>query len=116
MTGEQLCLVDIERPPSAVRKVTRRVSRVKPGGSERFRTGSPTLRNFTPWWFEGKKPLPQSRSQSGCAPESDDPRDTMTTNAGKSLFSVPSPYEIHAPMLGRPASCAPVVRNVVAGS
>ena len=31
------------------------------------------------------------------------PTETITTNAGKSLFSLPSPYDNHEPKLGRPA-------------
>ena len=40
----------------------------------------------------------------------------MATKAGRSLFSLPNPYETQAPMLGRPANWAPVWKNVIAGS
>ena len=40
----------------------------------------------------------------------------MTTKAGRSWFSLPRPYETQAPMLGRPASWAPVWKKVTAGS
>ena len=35
---------------------------VKPCGFERYSTGSPTERNFTPWYRLGRKPLPHRRS------------------------------------------------------
>ena len=35
-----------------------------PGGSDRYSTGSRPLRSFTPWWLDGRKPLPQRRSSS----------------------------------------------------
>src|SRR3712207_8476109 len=34
----------------------RRVGGARPSGFERKRTGSPTDRNFTPWYFDGRKP------------------------------------------------------------
>ena len=39
-----------------------------------------------------------------------------TTNAGKSLLSLPRPYVTQEPMLGRPASWKPVWQKVTAGS
>ena len=41
---------------------------------------------------------------------------TMATKVGMSWFMLPSPYESHAPTLGRPASWAPVWKNVTPGS
>src|SRR5437763_16896507 len=40
----------------------------------------------------------------------------MATKAGRSWFSLPSPYDSQEPMLGRPASWAPVWKKVMAGS
>ena len=43
-------------------------------------------------------------------------REIITTNAGRSWFKLPRPYATQAPALGRPASCEPVWKNVIAGS
>ena len=39
-----------------------------------------------------------------------------TTNPGKSSASLPSPYWIHEPILGRPLMVVPVFMRVLAGS
>src|SRR6185295_17905095 len=59
----------------------------------------------------GKKPLPQQAlPPSGFAlPES------RTTYAGRSLFSLPMPYESHDPNAGRPGIWKPVAWNTCAG-
>src|SRR5678815_245635 len=75
-----------------------------PGGFERYRTGSPPLRNCTPWYTVGRNPLPQQLSPplGPLLPE------LNTTKPGRSLVSDPSPYSTHAPMLGRPNCIVPV--------
>src|SRR5207253_2904926 len=55
------------------------------------------------------------RSYSGW-PAPPEPGEIITTKLGRSFDSLPSPYASHAPMLGRPAICDPVCRNVTAGS
>ncbi len=83
-----------------------------PAGSERKSTGSPEDRSCTPWWIVGKKALPQSEAPpSGAAVP-----DTKTTKLGRSRFSVPSPYDSHEPMLGRPSRAEPVWTNNCAGA
>ncbi len=62
-----------------------------PAGFDRYSTGSPVERNFTPWYCVGRKPLPHSRSYSGWSPGRPVPCETMTTKAGRSLFSLPRP-------------------------
>jgi len=54
---------------------------------------------------DDKKPLPHKREYNGCPPL---PFVTSTTNAGKFSLSLPSPYDSHDPIQGRPASCEPV--------
>ena len=39
--------------------IPRRTSRLMPSGFDRYSTGSPLPRNFTPWNRVGRKPLPQ---------------------------------------------------------
>ena len=77
--------------PPGISKVTRRVVFETPGGSSRKRTGVLPPRKRTPWYADGRKPLPHSRENSGwsaliaCACES------STTNAGRFRFSLPRP-------------------------
>ena len=56
-------------------------------GLSRFRTGVPSLRNITPEYFDGRKPLDQLAEPPGT------PRPTQmsTTNSGRFLFSLPRP-------------------------
>src|SRR4051812_40545810 len=90
-------------------------SRVTPGGFPKYKTGSPFPRRFTPWNLLGKNPLDHCLAAIGwfCPPL---PNDVITTNPGKSSDSLPSPYTVQDPMLGRPAICDPVFMNMCAGS
>ena len=71
--------------------------RVMPGGFDRYSTGSPELRNTTPWYVDGRKPL----DQFDVPPLVPTP-EPSTTNPGRFCDSLPSPYSTHAPMVGRP--------------
>ena len=46
----------------------RRLDAMTPSGLLRYSTGSLPPRNCTPWYCEGRKPLPQSRAYSGWSP------------------------------------------------
>lgn len=59
--------------------------------------GSPWFLNRTPVYPVGKKPL----DQLALPPLMPDPV-LITTNAGRSFDSAPSPYVTHDPMLGLP--------------
>ena len=67
---------------------------------------------MTPWYSEGRNPLPHSRSYTWLPPR----LETMTTKVGRSWFMLPRPYDSHAPTLGRPANWLPVCRKVMPGS
>ena len=86
--------------------------RSTPGGLERYSTGSPLVRNCTPWYIEGRKPLPQLvfPPLGPFCPE------LNTTNPGKSLDSLPSPYSVQAPKDGLPNCCVPVLIITCAGA
>ena len=70
----------------------------------RFRIGDPSARSAVPWKFAGKNPFPQF-----AAPPCGWLTSGSTTNAGRSLFSDPSPYVTHAPTAGSPAKRLPVL-------
>jgi hypothetical protein len=74
-----------------------------PSGVLTFRIGSPVLRNRVPEWTLGRKPLLQQ-----AAPPLIPLPVLITTNAGRSRVSAPSPYVIQDPMLGRPGCENPV--------
>src|SRR5262249_8823040 len=42
--------------------------------------------------------------------------EVITTKVGRLSVSLPSPYDNQAPMLGRPGTCAPVMKNVTPGA
>src|SRR4051812_15448300 len=84
----------------------------RPLGRVRFRIGSPVLRNGTPWYDVGRKPLPYS----GAPPRGPRGPDCSTTKPGRSFAVLPRPYVAHAPMLGRPAWGLPVLTNSFAGA
>src|SRR5437764_9528957 len=69
-----------------------------PFGFDRYITGSPVLRNMTPWYIDGRNPQPQLDAPPlvPLMPVE------KTTNAGNSADSLPRPYVTHAPKLGRP--------------
>src|SRR4029434_7974670 len=81
-----------------------------------YRTGSPTLRNATPVNLDGRKPLFHMRVKRAWALAFDDHVGVSTTNAGRSLLTLPKPYESHDPMLALPGTSLPVITNVHAGS
>ena len=56
------------------------------------------------------------RVKRACAETFEENFGVSTTKAGRSLFSLPRPYEIHEPMLALPGSSLPVIRKVQAGS
>src|SRR5262249_47491335 len=58
----------------------------------------------TPWYRAGMNPAPQLRGPLTTVPLVS----CMTTNAGRSWFSVPRPYVTHDPSDGRPARMDPV--------
>src|SRR5215467_504282 len=75
-----------------------RRSRSIPSGSLINKTGSPSDLHCTPWYTDGKNPLPHT-----LLPASGNfPPDVSTTKPGKFWFSVPNPYVTHEPMLGLP--------------
>ena len=55
------------------------MSRSRPGGSERYSTGSPLLRHCTPWKTLGRNPLPQQP----CPPLGCTPLEISTTKPGR---------------------------------
>ena len=80
------------------------LGRVKPGGSERYSTGSPPRAELHALILASAR----SRCPTAGRPAADRsdcplPCEIITTNAGRSLFSLPSPYASHEPMDGRPA-------------
>ncbi len=83
-----------------------------PGGLDRYNTGSLPLRNCTPEYTVGRKPEPQFE-----APPLG-PFDPVlnTTKPGRSRDSVPSPYKVHAPKLGRPKIWDPVLIRIWPGA
>src|SRR3954467_15385567 len=83
-----------------------------PFGFERYMTGSPVFRNMTPWYMDGRNPAPQFDAPPlvPFVPVEN------TTNAGKSLDSLPSPYVVHAPKLGRPNCWLPVFIMICPGA
>ena len=78
-----------------------------PAGEETFKIGSPWLRSRTPPYTVGRKPLDQFADP----PLMPLPVD-ITTNAGKSLVSAPSPYNTQDPRLGRPGCPNPVLKKI----
>src|SRR5690606_6326812 len=88
-----------------------RISRSIPSGSVIYSTGSPLERHCTPWYTEGRKPLPHTLlPASGVLPP-----EVSTTKPGRLLFSEPSPYVTHEPILGLPNRGWPVCTNNWAG-
>src|SRR5947209_16869854 len=83
-----------------------------PAGLLRFRIGSPTPRNGTPWYAVGKKPLPQLRAP----PRGPRGPDCSTTNPGSDCDSLPTPYVTHEPIDGRPNCGEPVLTKIFAGA
>src|SRR5215207_602893 len=83
-----------------------------PFGDVRSKIGSPPLRNGTPWYVVGKKPLPQLTAP----PRGPRGPDCNTTKPGESCDSLPNPYVTHEPMLGRPNCPEPVFMNNLAGA
>src|SRR6185436_15706925 len=83
-----------------------------PGGLDRYSTGSPVPRNWTPWYRVGRKPQPQFE----LPPLGPFLPELKTTKPGRSRDSLPRPYVTHAPMLGRPNCCAPVFIMICAGA
>src|SRR6185369_3013124 len=80
-----------------------RRSRSMPSGSLINKTGSPSDRHCTPWYTDGKNPLPQT-----LLPASGNfPPEVNTTKPGRFSFSVPKPYVTHEPRLGRPSRGEP---------
>ena len=79
-------------------------------------TGSPDERSATPVCFVGRKPLLHMRVNSACAAAPEDHRGVRTTNDGRSLLSLPRPYESHEPRLALPGTSLPVITYVQAGS
>src|SRR5690606_11861840 len=78
-----------------------------PFGSWMYRTGSPLDLHCTPWYTDGKNPLPQTLlPASGVLPP-----EVSTTNPGRLLFSEPRPYVTHDPRLGLPSLALPVCIN-----
>src|SRR5579862_1467949 len=96
--------------------MVRRSDGSTPSGFLRYRTGSPDPRSATPLYFVGKNPLDHMRVKSAWPLLSCGNCGVSTTNAGRSLFSLPSPYASHDPMLARPGVSLPVITNVHAGS
>src|ERR1051326_2766825 len=78
------------------------MSLVTPGGFDRYSTGSPELRNTTPWSVDGRNPLAQFDS-----PPLVPTPEPSTTNPGRFCDSLPSPYNTHAPIVGRPTWMLP---------
>ena len=74
------------------------------------------LRRATPESFVGRKPLAHIREKIAWPLLPAGKRGVNTTNAGKSLFSLPSPYDSHEPIDGFPGTSLPVMTNVQAGS
>src|SRR5262245_59350122 len=90
-------------------------SLLTPAGLPTYSTGSPFERKCTPWNSLGKKPECHCRAAIGCDwPER--PVEVSTTKPGRLSESLPSPYQAHEPMLGRPEIVVPVFINVWAGS
>src|SRR5215475_12145916 len=73
-------------------------------------------RNATPVNLLGKKPLDHIRVNRACAAAPLLHVGVSTTNAGRSLFSLPRPYASQEPRLGLPGTSLPVITNVHAGS
>ena len=58
-----------------------------PLGSDTYSTGSPCERHWTPWYTDGRKPLPNEfLPPLGCTP-----LEISTTKPGRFSFSDPSP-------------------------
>ena len=75
-------------------------------------TGSPADLHCTPWYTEGRNPLPQADfPASGFLPP-----EARTINPGKFSFSDPKPYETHEPKEGRPNLAEPVCMSNWAGA
>src|SRR5918998_2837233 len=68
-------------------------------------------RTVVPWKVAGRKPAPQLAGPLGANPR----ESGRATNVGRFSFSLPRPYETHAPMLGNPGSTKPVFCRKVAG-
>src|SRR2546430_7472178 len=66
--------------PSSMRRL---VGEGTPGGSDKYNTGSPLDRNFTPWYRDDKNPLPHKRENSGWSGFNALACETMTTYAGR---------------------------------
>src|SRR5213075_1888669 len=89
-----------------------RKSRPIPSGSLMNNTGSPSDLHCTPWYTDGKNPLPHT-----LLPASGNfPPDVSTTKPGRFWFSVPNPYVTQAPILGLPSRCDPVCISNCAGA
>src|SRR5438309_10887878 len=91
--------------------VSRCASGEMPRGRERSRIGSPPERNGTPWYEVGRNPL----DHKAAPPRGPRGPDCRTTNPGRSVDSLPRPYVIHEPMLGRPNLVDPVLTKHLAG-
>ena len=93
-------------------RLVRRIERSIPAGSETYSTGSPFDRHCTPWYTDGRNPLPHAPWPAlGCTP-----LEISTTNPGRSWFSDPSPYVTHEPSDGRPVRGEPVNSSNSAGA
>src|ERR1700757_4128452 len=66
---------------------------------------------MVPWCAAGRNPADQFAAPLGAKPR----ESGSTTNVGRSLFRLPRPYEIQAPMEGYPGSTKPVFCMKVAG-
>src|SRR2546422_11709581 len=75
----------------------------KPLGLDRYNTGSPVERNGTPAYIVGRNPQPQL-----LAPPLVPLALLRTTYPGSASDSLPSPYTVQAPRLGRPNCCEPL--------
>src|SRR5204862_4431129 len=73
------------------------------GNKSKMGLGLPT-RTIVPWCAAGRKPELQFAGPFGAKPR----RSGSTTNVGKLSVSEPRPYEIHAPIAGKPGSTKPV--------
>src|SRR5437867_6449748 len=68
-------------------------------------------RIIVPWCVAGKNPADQLPPAFGGKPRTSG----STTNVGRLSAVLPSPYEIHAPMLGKPGNTKPLFCMKVAG-
>src|SRR5262245_19240540 len=73
-------------------------------------------RKATPVYLLGKKPLDHIRVKRAWAAAPELHVGVSTTNAGRSLLSLPRPYASQEPRLGLPGTSLPVITNVQAGS